>query len=303
MIEWLEFVTLLSLLKVLGALPRPVGRWLAAGILRLLLLAVPKLRKIATINLGIAFPDMPDAERKAIVVGMIRQLARMAVEFAKFPKLNSGNIERIIVLDGQENFLEGRQRGKGVIFLTGHLGGWELSSFAHAVYGFPLHFLARPLDNARLDKLIHCYRCLSGNQPVLKNASARGLLRTLHDGGTVGILADHNTMPSEGVFVDFFGVPACATSGVARLALHTDAAVVPGYACWDQSLGKYRLRFERPLELSRTGDTERDVLENTRRFAMVFEQIIRRYPEQWVWVHARWRARPPGQPPVYPFLD
>ena len=118
----------------------------------------------------------------------------------------------------------------------------------------------------------------------------------------MGILADQNTMPEEGVFVDFFGKSACTTTGIARVALHTDAAVVPGYAYWDDGIGKYRLRFEPAVELIRTGDTERDVFVNTQKFTKVIEGIIRKHPEQWVWVHARWKMRPKGEPRLYDFL-
>jgi KDO2-lipid IV(A) lauroyltransferase len=145
------------------------------------------------------------------------------------------------------------------------------------------------------------YRCLSGNRPVFKNDSARTVLKILRESGTVGILADQNTMPEEGVFVDFFGKTACTTTGIARVALHTDAAVVPGYAIWDEGMQKYRLRFEPPVELIRTGDSERDVFENTQKFAKVIEGIIRKHPEQWVWVHARWKTRPAGEPELYKF--
>jgi KDO2-lipid IV(A) lauroyltransferase len=127
------------------------------------------------------------------------------------------------------------------------------------------------------------------------------MLKVLKDAGTVGILADQNTMPEEAVFVDFFGAQASTSTGIARVALHTDAAVVPGYAVWDANIQKYRLRFEPPVELIRTGDTERDVLENTQKFTKVIEDIIRKYPEQWVWVHGRWNSRPKGEPPLYDF--
>jgi len=189
-----------------------------------------------------------------------------------------------------------------VLFLTAHIGAWELSSYAHALYGYPLRYMARPLDNLRLDALVNRYRGLSGNAPIFKNESARAMLRILKDTGTIGILADQNTMPQEGVFVDFFGTPACSTAGIARVALHTGAAVVPGYSVWDAALKKYRLRFEPPLDLVRTGDTERDIAENTQLFAKVTEDIIRKYPEQWVWIHARWKTRPQGEPPLYEFL-
>jgi KDO2-lipid IV(A) lauroyltransferase len=232
---------------------------------------------------------------------MVRNLGWMAVEFARFPRLTRENIEEFVILDGQENFLEGQRSGNGVLYLTGHIGAWELSSFAHALYGYPLHYMARPLDNKRLDALVNQYRCSSGNKPIFKNESARAMLKILKHSETIGILADQNTMPEEGVFVDFFGKSACTTTGIARVALHTSAAVVPGYAYWDKTIQKYRLRFEPPVELVRTGDTERDVFENTQRFAKVIEEIIRKHPDQWVWVHKRWNTRPTGEPALYDF--
>jgi len=300
--ERLAYAVVWSAIKLAGALPRSLARALAVGLARILFAVTPKLRKTAEFNLKLAFPQWTDAQREATIRGMVYSLAWMAAEFARMPRYTRKNIEEIIVLDGQENFLEGQRRGKGVLFLTAHMGAWELSSYAHAVYGYPLHYMARPLDNVRLDALVNRYRGLSGNAPISKNESARVMLRTLKEAGTIGILADQNTMREEGVFVDFFGVPACTTTGIARVALHTGAAVVPGYAVWDESLKKYRLRFEPPLELVRTGDAERDIVENTRRFAKVTEEIVRKYPEQWVWVHARWKTRPQGEPPLYDFL-
>jgi len=300
--EWLAYALVWSVLKTAGAMPARLARATGAAVARMLLAVTPRLRKTAEFNLRLAFPEWSDARRQATLSGMARSLGWMAAEFARMPRYTRENIRKVIVLDGQENFLEGQRRGKGVLFLTAHLGAWELSSYAHALYGHSLHYMARPLDNARLDALVNRYRGLSGNRPIFKNESARAMLKTLKDAGTVGILADQNTMREEGVFVDFFGTPASTSAGIARVALHTGAAVVPGYAVWDPGLGKYRLRFEPPLELVRTGDTERDILENTKRFAKVTEEIIRKYPEQWVWIHARWKTRPAGEPPLYDFL-
>lgn len=300
--ERLQFAIAWSLIKFLGVLPRALSRTLAGGGAYVLLWMLPKLRKTAEFNLHLAFPDWPPAKHREVKRKMVRNLGWMAAEFARLPLYTKENIEQFVVLDGHENFLAGRSRGKGVVYLTGHIGAWELSSFAHALYGFPLHYMARPLDNKPLDTMVNLYRGLSGNTPIFKNDAARGMLRILKNAGTVGILADQNTMPQEGVFVDFFGTPACTTTGIARVALHTDAAVVPGYAYWDENIRKYRLRFEPPVELTRSGNPEQDILENTQRFTKVIEEIIRQHPEQWVWIHARWKTRPKGEPPLYPFL-
>jgi len=302
MIEWLQYAVASTFVKMLGALPRSLARKSAAAGAWLLLLMMPRLRKTAEVNLRLAFPDWTDVQRRGVMKKMARNLGWMAAGFARFPKYTRENIEKVLVLDGHENFLAGQGRGKGVVYLTGHIGAWELSSYGHALYGYPLYYMARPLDNKPLDAMVNRYRGLSGNKPIYKNESARLILRVLKEAGTVGILADQNTMTDEGVFVDFFGTVACTTTGIARVALHTDAAVVPGYAYWDESLKKYRLRFEPPVDLVRTGDTERDVAENTQRFAKVIEGIIRKYPDQWVWIHARWKNRPKGEPSIYDFL-
>jgi len=299
--DWLEYAAVWLLLKGLGFLPRPLARRLAARVAGILYALSPKLRKTAETNLRIAFPEWIKAQRDAVIRRMVRNLGWMAAEFARFPKYSREDIEEIVVLDGNENFVDGRKQGKGVLILTGHIGAWELSSFAHALYGYPLHFMARPLDNQRIDALVNSYRCTSGNRAIFKNESARVMLKILKDAGTIGVLADQNTMLGEAVFVDFFGKSASTTTGIARVALHTDAAVVPGYAVWDESIGKYRLRFEPAMELIRTGDAERDIRENMQRFTKVIEDIIRKYPDQWVWVHGRWSVRPKGEPPVYDF--
>lgn len=298
--EWLEYAAAWTGVKFLGLLPRSVARFLGAGFVRIAFFLRPPLRRAAMLNLTLAFPDWSDAKRRQVVRGMVRQVGWMVGEFSQFPKYTRENIERIVILDGFENFDVARRRGRGVLFLTGHMSAWELAPFAHALYGYPLHFLVRPIGNRRVDALIESYRCRSGNRPIEKNRSARAILKVLGEAGTVGILADHNTIPEESVFVDFFGIPASTTSGLARLALRTDAAVVPGFLSWDEGRRKYRLRFQPAVELSRTGDEEADVVENTARFTRAIEDYVRTYPDQWLWAHKRWKTRPPGEKPIYP---
>jgi Kdo2-lipid IVA lauroyltransferase/acyltransferase len=297
--EQLEYAAAWLLLKTIGALPRPVARFAGAQTTAFLLWLRPSLRRAAMENLRLAFPEWTIRQRKAAIQGMVRQLGWMGAEFAHFPSYTKDNIERIVLLDGFENYAAAQARGKGVLFLTGHMSAWELAPFAQALFGYPLHFLARAIDNSRLDALVSCYRCRSGNLPIEKNQSARAVLKVLRAGGTVGILADHNTVLSEGVFVDFFGIPACTTAGLARFALHTDAAVVPGFLHWDAAIRKYRLCFEPAVEVTRNGDDQADIKENTQRFTRVIENYVRRHPDQWLWLHRRWKTRPTGEPPIY----
>jgi KDO2-lipid IV(A) lauroyltransferase len=149
------------------------------------------------------------------------------------------------------------------LFLTGHLGAWELSAFAHSLQGHPLSIVMRSLDNPYVDALIQRYRTMHGNRTVDKDDFVRGLLQAMRAGQTVGILMDTNMTPPQGVFVDFFGIPACTASGLARIALRTNAAA------------------------------------NTAKFTKIIEAFVRRYPDQWLWVHRRWKTRPEGQPPLY----
>jgi KDO2-lipid IV(A) lauroyltransferase len=295
----LEYAAAWLLLKTIGAMPRPFARLFSARAAEILFWARPALRRAANENLRLAFPEWSDTRRRVAIRGMVRQMGWMAAEFAHFPSYTTENIDRVVLLDGFENFAAAQARGKGVLFLTGHMSAWELAPFAQALFGHPLHFLVRAIDNSRVDALVTRYRCLSGNLPIEKNQSARAVLKVLAAGGTVGILADHNTLLTEGVFVEFFGIPACTTAGLARFALHTDAAVVPGFLHWDQTLRKYRLCFEPAVELTRSGDDATDIRENTQRFTRVIENYVRRHPDQWLWVHRRWKTRPPGEPPVY----
>lgn len=258
-----------------------------------------RLRMVGMRNLGIAFPQTSKKEKKKILRGLYRSLGRQLAEFCLFPRYNRENVSKVVVYDGFENFAEAQARGKGVVFLTGHFGGWEIGSFVHSLHGHPLNIVIRPLDNPYVNAMVDRYRTLHGNQTFPKQDFARGLLSSLKRAETVGILMDTNMTPPQGAFVDFFGVPACTATGLARVALHTDAAVVPALTIWDKELGKYRIRFDPAIKLARTGNAEADALENTAAFNKVIESYATRYPEQWLWVHRRWKTRPPGEPSLY----
>jgi Kdo2-lipid IVA lauroyltransferase/acyltransferase len=295
----LEYAPVWLLARIIGVMPRPLARGICEGLGLLVYVAHPRLRRVGLRNLSLAFPEKSRKENLRILRRLFRGLGRQLAEFTLFPRYTKENAANAVVYDGFQNYAEARDRGKGIIYLTAHFGGWELSSFVHSLNGHPMNIVVRPLDNPYVDALVDRYRTLHGNRTFGKQDFARGLLSAMKRGEAVGILMDTNMTPPQGAFVDFFGIPACTATGVARVALHTGAAVVPVFCIWDSQLGKYKLRFDPALQLVSTGDADADALANTALFTRVIECYARRYPEQWLWVHRRWKTRPPGEPPIY----
>lgn len=295
----IEFVPAWLLLKLLGLLPREGA--IAAGQLigGTAYYLHGRLRRVGYRNLALALPELNPVERRAIIKGVFATLGRLLGEFSQFPKITQQNITNLVEYDGLENYKQASERGKGVLMLTGHIGAWELCAFAHGIYGHPLSFLVRPLDNPMLDRLISNYRELSGNRTINKNKAVKPVLEILKRGQDVGLLIDANTLADQGVFCDFFGIPACSTTGLAVFALRADAPVVPGFLIWDERSKKHRLRFEPEIPLIRTGDFKEEVMLNTSRFTAVIEDYARRYPDQWLWIHKRWHTRPEGERDLY----
>ncbi|MGE0103091.1 MAG: lysophospholipid acyltransferase family protein [Blastocatellales bacterium] len=295
----IEYATAWGILKGVGVLPRSLAVRVGQAVGAVARLVLPHLRRHAEVNLRIAFPELDAAGRDRILRGTFRNLGRLLGEISGFPRLNRANIESVVRYAGLENYLEAKGRGRGVILLTGHIGCWELSVFAHSIYGHPMSFLARRVDNPLVERLAESYRSRYGNRSIDKKNSVREVLRTLKGGGVVGILADLNASREEGVFCDFFGIPACTTAGVATLALRTGAIVLPGYLIWDDEEKIHRLHFDEPIETINTGNYKDDVLANTARYAGALESVIRSHPDQWLWIHRRWRTRPEGEPEIY----
>jgi Kdo2-lipid IVA lauroyltransferase/acyltransferase len=295
----LEYAAAWPFIKLLGILPRPFARAFAIAISQFVYLFHVRLRRVGMRNLQMAFPEKSERERKRILRAEFTSLGRQLAELCQFPRSTPENVDDVVVYEQLENYERAYARGKGVLFLTAHFGGWELSAFAHSLHGHRVNIVMRPMDNPYLDGMLQSYRTMHGNKVVPKDDFVRGLLAAMKAGETVGILMDTNMTPPQGVFVDFFGIPACTASGLARIALRTDAAVVPGFTIWDESLRKYRLCFDPALELVRTGDLEADIVTNTQNFTKVIEEYVQKYPEQWLWVHRRWKTRPPGEKPLY----
>ena len=238
-------------------------------------------------------------QRQILIKKVFDNLGRLLGEFSQFLKLTRNNIENVVEYEGLEHYRTAASKGKGVLLLTGHFGAWELCAFAQGVYGYPLSFLVRPLDNQLLDGLISKYREASGNRRIEKNRAVRPVLSALRAGQDVGLLIDVNTVDEEGVFCDFFGIPACSTTGLAVFALRSESPVVPGFLVWDETKRKHRLVFKPEVPVIKTGDFRDDVRTNTARFTRVIEEQVREHPEQWLWIHKRWQTRPAGESDIY----
>jgi len=297
--ERIEYWLVLAVARGLSLMPRGLARLLAGALAWCAFHALRRLRRVGERNLTLALPELSPGSRKEILRGVYRYLGWQLVEFCRMSRYTPENTRGWIRTEGLDRYLAAEARGKGVLVLTGHLGAWELSSFYHSLMGHPMGMVIRRLDNRPLDDFVNGIRCLHGNRVLHKDDFARGLLTAMRAGETVGILMDTNMTPPQGVFVPFFGIMACTASGLARVALRTGAAVLPGFMLWEPAEHKYVLHFGPELVFTHSSDPEADVLAATAQCNQVLESWIRGYPDQWLWIHRRWKTRPPGEPGLY----
>jgi KDO2-lipid IV(A) lauroyltransferase len=281
------------LVVFLGYAPRPVANWLGSVCGRVLDLVTPRLRRSAERNLQLAYPDSSPPWRARTIDGVFASIGRLMVSFARFPRINRSNAADWIRYEGLEHYQRAKERGNGVLFATAHLGNWELSAFAHSLLTEPMNVVVRPLDNPLIDALVEKRRALSGNVLLSKREFARSILQALRRNEPVGILVDQNASTENGAFVPFFGTPACANLTFAKLAARSGAAVIPGFAVWNLNERRYVLRFYPEVEI--TGDA----IEDTRRVQRSIETAVRENPDQWLWIHRRWKTRPEGEASIY----
>jgi KDO2-lipid IV(A) lauroyltransferase len=262
-------------------------------------MVVPKLRRTGKRNLELAFPDLDENERARLLRGCFERLGRLLGVFSHFRDESAERLKQTIACEGMENIRNALGQNRGVIAFTGHVGAWELSSYAPSLYDYHFGFLVRRIDNPKIETLVDKFRAARGNWTIDKRMAAREMLRMLKKGEMLGILVDLNALDREAMFVDFFGVKAATTFVVAKLALRTGAPVVPIFSPWDKSLKKFTVTIGEPLNFDRTGDEEVDTLRATQLLTNVVEDWIRRYPDQWLWIHRRWKTRPPGESSIY----
>ena len=296
-----EYFLLRGFVGLLAALPLPlafrVGEFLALGVL---LVAVP-LRRVGMTNLGIAFPEKPVAERRRILRASMLNLGRMAAELAHLPTLTDEQLREMVQFEDETWWQEaiGWERPTGVLILSGHFGNWELLVYAHGRRGHPVTMVHRASRNPLLDWWLNHIRTRAGTRLVRKARAASEVLRALREKQLLVLPFDQNSTRGLGVFVDFFGHAACTNAGIARIGLRAGAPVVPVFIVRQGRSARHRVHVLPIIELEETGDLRGDVERNTARMSAVFEDMVRRFPEQWLWVHRRWKTRPDGARELY----
>jgi KDO2-lipid IV(A) lauroyltransferase len=297
----LEYWAAKSVLITLSQLPPPTAYAIGRGMGKLAYMLAPHLRRTGAVNLRLAFPEKTDEERAQLLRECFDSLGR---ELGLFSQMSSRSRERLrdlVEVRNVEILEEARKtHGDNLIYYTGHLGAWELTSFGVSLLGYPFTFLVRRIDNPRIEQLVDGVRTRFGNKTLDKLSAGRSMLKILRSGETaLGLLPDLNTLDDEAIFVDFFGVPAATTFLMAKFALRTNTPVIPFFAPWCEEKRKYLLIVEPPVTFELTDDEDENVRRLTAAITERVENQIRRYPGQWLWIHKRWKTRPPGEPAIY----
>lgn len=272
-------------------LPIRAGVWIGARLGALAYYLVPKYRRIAIENLTAVFGgEMTPPQIAALARRAFENQGRNAAELVNFPKIHPGNVDRFISSRNMEIVDRAFARGKGTIILTAHFGNWEYLSAYLRIKGYPGVAIGKRIYFKRYDRFLNDLRKIHDVNIIPRDGSAKAMLKVLKDNRILGILADQDVDSVEGVFVDFFGRKAFTPVGPAALAALTGAALVPTFIIRDGA--RHIFTVEEPIELADTGDRKADLVINTQKWSDVVESYIRRYPDQWVWMHRRWKTRP-----------
>ena len=295
----LEYLAARLVLSTLGLLPMSSAISVGEGLGNLAYALAGNLRRTGDRNLQLAFPDKTKHEREQLVRGCFRSLGRQLGVFSKFAKSPVESLLPIVQISGLEHYEQLKAEHKGVVFFTAHLGAWELLPLCSSLRGNPLNVVVRRLDNPKVEEMVEQIRARWGNQTLDKLSAGRQMIKALRSGEALGLLTDLNTLDEEAIFVDFFGVPAATNFMVAKLALRTKSPIMPMFAPWDAKLRKFDLQVSPPVAVEVSGDEEKDVRNLTAQLSRITEEKIRSYPDQWLWIHKRWKTRPAGEPSIY----
>jgi KDO2-lipid IV(A) lauroyltransferase len=291
MTDYLGYLLVRGLSLFFRLIPISIGLWIARRLGSLAYYLNKKRAGIAYMNLKAAFgPGLSPEAIKGIVKKVYQNLMQTLIELLTFPRITKKYIEHYVKVEGWQHVREAKEKGKGTIFLTAHFGNWELSSFASGIKEHPILVLARQQKHSRLDDLLNSYRQLSGCKVIKKGFAVKEIVKALHENEIVGMLVDQDAGRA-GVFVDFFGRKTSFAHGPLSLALKTGANIHPTFIIREK--GPYhRIVIEEPIKIEPTGDKEDDVKRGIQVFARTLESYIRKYPDQWFWLHKRWKSTP-----------
>ena len=283
----LEYLLVRAVLAVVRVMPHALVRACGTVVGMAFYTCDGAHRRIAEQNLATAFPVRSPLQRRAIARAAFAHFGRLLMELLKFSTLSSDQMLARVEFDGEERARAAYAHGRGVLFVTGHFGYWELQALVHALRVEPVGVLGRPLDNPYLNQLLEGIRERTGNTVIYRKGTIRRVMRTLEGGHGVAVLIDQHIISRDAIYVSFFEQPAATTSAVAALALRTGAVVVPVFAL-PLGGGRYRMIYEHPVEPPRA-DAADAVRAFTQRCTDVLEMYVRRHPELWLWMHRRWR--------------
>lgn len=279
-----------TILFVFRCIPRVIRKGIFMSFFTLFYHLGTKNRIIALYNLQRSFPEKNSKEIIKIAKGVYRHFAIVAAEFFDMPYITKENIHQWIDVEGYENYEKAIAKGKGILSIVAHFGNWELLPIVIPFYAKPIHIVYRPLDNPVIDNMVEYVRTMKGNELITKGGSGKRIMELLQENQIIGILSDQNVAAREGVFVDFFGRPACTGVGLAVMAMRSGAPVVALFPARQKS-GKYKVIVKPAIEAVCTDNYEADLQVNTQRFTKIIEDIVREYPEQWFWFHQRWKTK------------
>jgi Kdo2-lipid IVA lauroyltransferase/acyltransferase len=278
--------------RTIARLPRrsmlAVGRWLGTlwGELDRRHVA------IAAANLRRSFPHWDEARAWRTARAVYRHFGAAMIDLLWLDARSGEEVRALVEVQGREHVEAAMAQGKGALLVTGHIGNWELHGLAHGDLFGPIGVIARPLDNPALDRRLCALRARGGNTVIFKQKALATVIRLLREGRGVAVLIDQNVQEKDGIFVEFFGRPAATTTVAAALGLKTGCALVPTHTVLLPD-GRYRLVYEPPVALEPTGDRGADIAALTQALTRRIESWVGETPEQWLWLHRRWKTQPP----------
>lgn len=286
------FQRCLSILTIAGcrslaALPLPLGRLVGRLIGRAAYWLIPRVRRITWDNVEQAYgAGLSRKEKARIVRGAVENVGIVASEFARIPRLTAGSIDRYVRVEGLEHFAP----GKGAFIIGAHLGNWEWMAMVLVAHGIPTGEVVRPLDDPLLDRFVDGTRTATGLETIGKDGAGERIIKKLRAGHVVGVLIDQQPRESA-VPVTFFGRPCWGTIAPVMAAVRAKVDVHP-VSMTREAGGRYLFRLYPAVPFERTGDLRADLVTNSQRCQDAMEAIIRAHPEQWLWLHRRWKPRP-----------